>query len=172
MNCTNPMCKHGQDQNCCNPIHDTENKIKKYRKKGTQAMRPYIPGEDLTNVSVSVEDTPEVGGMIAIGADNDARWYVSKTFFNENYVEYSNSNQKAATIEVIEWTGYNLNEVIKFTGQNVSVRDLSWGEYEELVGREGLKIFTLEGSCMASVGDYIIKSAKGGLTCASLTSLK
>jgi len=61
--------------------------IKYYRKKGTQAMRPYVPGEDLTSVSVSEEDTPEAGGMIAIGADNNARWYVSKTFFNENYVE-------------------------------------------------------------------------------------
>jgi hypothetical protein len=50
-------------------------------------MRPYVPGEDLTGVSVSVEDTPEIGGMIAIGADNDARWYVSKTFFEANYVE-------------------------------------------------------------------------------------
>lgn len=87
MNCTNPMCKYGQDQNCCNPIHETENKIKEYRKKGTQKMRPYIPGENLTKVSVSVEDTPEHGGMIAIGADNDAHWYVSKTFFDENYVE-------------------------------------------------------------------------------------
>ena len=63
--------------------------IKTYVKKGKQRMRPYVPGEDLTGVSVSVEDTPEEGGMIAIGADNEARWYVSKTFFNENYVETS-----------------------------------------------------------------------------------
>ena len=62
-------------------------KIKNYRKKSIQPMRPYIPGEDLTNVSVSVEDTPELGGMIAIGKDNDARWYVSKRFFEENYTE-------------------------------------------------------------------------------------
>lgn len=60
-------------------------KIKMYRKKAPQAMRPYIVGEDLTGVSVSVEDTPELGGMIAVGSDNNARWYVSKTFFNENY---------------------------------------------------------------------------------------
>lgn len=61
--------------------------IKLYRKKTTQAMRPYIPGEDLTDISVSVEDTPEEGGMIAIGADNGAKRYVSKTFFQENYEE-------------------------------------------------------------------------------------
>lgn len=83
MNCSNPMCIHGQDHNCCNPIHS----IKHYRKKGSQAMRPYVVGEDLTGVSVSEEDTPELGGMIAIGADNGARWYVSKGFFNANYVE-------------------------------------------------------------------------------------
>lgn len=61
--------------------------IKKYRKVGTQAMRPYVVGEDLTGVSVSEEDTPEEGGMIAVGSDNGAKWYVSKTFFNLNYEE-------------------------------------------------------------------------------------
>ena len=61
--------------------------VKNYRKKGVQPMRPYVPGEDLTSVSVSDEDTPELGGMIAIGTDNEARWYVSKRFFAENYIE-------------------------------------------------------------------------------------
>jgi hypothetical protein len=81
------MCVHGQDHRCCNPVHKTENGYKTYRKQGTQLMRPYVPGEDLTGVSVSTEDSPEQGGMIAIGTDNDARWYVSKTFFEANYVE-------------------------------------------------------------------------------------
>jgi hypothetical protein len=80
------MCVHGQDHRCCNPVHKAEN-MKTYRKQGTQRMRPYVPGEDLTGVSVSVEDTPALGGMIAIGADNDARWYVSQAFFEANYVE-------------------------------------------------------------------------------------
>jgi len=61
--------------------------IKNYVKNAVQPMRPYVVGEDLTGVSVSEEDTPEEGGMIAIGADNDARWYVSKQFFDANYVE-------------------------------------------------------------------------------------
>jgi len=61
--------------------------IKNYVKKAVQPMRPYVVGEDLTGVSVSEEDTPEEGGMIAIGADNDARWYVSKQFFDANYIE-------------------------------------------------------------------------------------
>lgn len=39
-------------------------KWKRYRKTATQEMRPYVPGEDLSAVSVSAEDTPELGGMI------------------------------------------------------------------------------------------------------------
>ncbi len=62
--------------------------FKNYRKKNVQPMRPYIPGEDLTGVSVSAEDTPEEGGMIAINPANPAdMWYVAKDFFQANYVE-------------------------------------------------------------------------------------
>lgn len=59
---------------------------KNYRKKKLQPMRPYVAGEDLTGVSVSAEDTPEEGGMIAVNPDNHAdKWYVAKRFFEENY---------------------------------------------------------------------------------------
>ena len=59
---------------------------KAYRKKGTQLMRPYVPGEDLSGVSVSATDTPAAGGMIAVSADDpDDRWYVSEAFFSKNY---------------------------------------------------------------------------------------
>lgn len=62
--------------------------FKNYRKKNVQPMRPYIPGEDLTGVSVSAEDTPEEGGMIAVNPANPAdQWYVAKQFFADNYVE-------------------------------------------------------------------------------------
>lgn len=60
--------------------------IKLYRKKNLQGMRPYIPGEDLTCISVNKEDTPELGGMIAVNKDNsEDRWYVAKKFFEDNY---------------------------------------------------------------------------------------
>ena len=50
-------------------------------------MRPYIPGEDMTGISVSKEDEPEEGGMIAVNPDNIAdSWYVAKKFFEDNYV--------------------------------------------------------------------------------------
>lgn len=60
--------------------------MKVYRKKSVQPMRPYIPGEDLSGVSVNSEDTPELGGMIAVNPDNPKDcWYVAKLFFQDNY---------------------------------------------------------------------------------------
>lgn len=57
-----------------------------YRKKLLQPMRPYVPGEDLSGISVSQEDTPEEGGMIAMNPKNENdKWYVAKTFFETNY---------------------------------------------------------------------------------------
>ena len=57
-----------------------------YRKKTIQPMRPYVPGEDLTGISVSPEDTPEEGGMIAVNPKNPLdQWYVAKKFFEDNY---------------------------------------------------------------------------------------
>ena len=65
-----------------------ETLYKWYRKTAKQMMRPYIPGEDLTGISVNKEDTPEAGGMIAINEDNkEDRWYVAKAFFEKNYEE-------------------------------------------------------------------------------------
>ncbi len=63
-----------------------KNDYKLYRKKNLQPMRPYIPGEDLSGVSVNAEDTPGQGGMIAYNPENPAdRWYVSQQFFADNY---------------------------------------------------------------------------------------
>jgi hypothetical protein len=62
--------------------------LKQYRKKGTQGMYPYKHPSDLVYVSVSPEDTPELGGMIAVNRDNPAdKWYVAKHFFEANYEE-------------------------------------------------------------------------------------
>ena len=60
--------------------------MKRYRKKALQPMRPYVLGEDLTGISVNKEDTPEVGGMIAVNPLNtEDKWYVAKKFFEDNY---------------------------------------------------------------------------------------
>jgi len=64
---------------------------KHYRKRGTTEMRPYVPGEDLSGVSVNDEDRAEVraertGGMIARNSDNHAdQWYVAKAYFQKMY---------------------------------------------------------------------------------------
>ena len=69
--------------------------------------------------------------------------------------------KRPVVIEAIQWTGENLREIIDFTGLNDSAKHFSWEEYEALVKKEGLKIFTLEGTHMASIGDYIIKGVAG-----------
>ena len=51
-------------------------------------MRPYVVGENLTDISVNSEDMPELGGMIAVNATNPKdMWYVAKKFFEDNYEE-------------------------------------------------------------------------------------
>jgi len=62
--------------------------MKEYQKKIPQPMRPYVPGEDMTGISVGSEYTPEEGGMIAHNpTDPDDQWYVTKQFFEEHYEE-------------------------------------------------------------------------------------
>lgn len=57
-----------------------------YKRKGLSEMRPYIPGEDLINVSVSSEDDPENDlGMVARNPKNyNDQWYVARAYFEEN----------------------------------------------------------------------------------------
>ena len=73
--------------------------------------------------------------------------------------------KKPVVIEAIRWDGTNLREVINFTDGAPTIRThhaaMRWEEYEDLVARDGLKIFTLEGKMLANVGDYIIKGVKG-----------
>lgn len=63
-------------------------KWKLYRKTATTEMRPYVPGEDITGISVSEQDSLEEGGMIARNPKNHAdQWYVAKQYFQDNYEE-------------------------------------------------------------------------------------
>lgn len=76
-------------------------------------------------------------------------------------LQASKFRKKPVVIEAIQWTGSNLLQVIQHTGLNVSANHFKWNEYEDLVSREGLKIFTLEGKMTAEIGDWIIKGVKG-----------
>ena len=66
---------------------------KRYKKKNTQLMRPYVPGEDMSGISdlsVIPQGGPRKGDMIAVANDNaDDKWVVSAEFFKQNYEEVS-----------------------------------------------------------------------------------
>ena len=73
--------------------------------------------------------------------------------------------KKPILIEAMQWTGDNLRAVISFTDGPPDTRSMhagmKWIEYEDLVERDGLMIYTLEGQLTASVGDWIIKGTRG-----------
>ena len=73
--------------------------------------------------------------------------------------------KKPVTIAAIQWTGKNLREVIAFTDGPPDTRTthagMAWEAYIDLVARDGLKIYTLEGKMLASPGDWIIRGVKG-----------
>ena len=61
--------------------------FKKYIRKGFSEMRPYVLGEDLSNVSVAEVDTPELGGMVARNPkDHRDQWYVARQYFEDNLI--------------------------------------------------------------------------------------
>lgn len=94
-------------------IDPTEvNKFKNYRKVNVQPMRPYILGEDMTGISVNKEDTPEVGGMIAVNVNNsEDRWYIAKNFFAENYEELINVDPNKV-VETPEQKYFRLSKLV------------------------------------------------------------
>ena len=73
--------------------------------------------------------------------------------------------KKPVVIEAVQWTGNNLREIIAFTDGQPDTRKtytgMKWEEYEDLVSKRGLIVFTLEGKHIASVGDFIIKGVQG-----------
>jgi len=64
--------------------------FQRYRRRAYAELRPYVPGEDLSNVSVSPVDTengsPQPGDMVARNPVNhDDQWLVSAAYFRENF---------------------------------------------------------------------------------------
>lgn len=58
----------------------------KYERTGEIEARPYEPGEDLSDVSISDEDDPSEGDMIARNPDNhDDKWLIDEEYFDKNY---------------------------------------------------------------------------------------
>jgi hypothetical protein len=69
--------------------------------------------------------------------------------------------KRPVVIEAIQWTGNNLKDIIAFTGLHPSAKRWTWEEYESVVAKDGLLIFTKEGPLKACLGDFIIKGVKG-----------
>lgn len=63
--------------------------FKKYTRINVAEMRPYIKGEDVSNISISPENNPETDmGMIARNPDNHKdQWYVNRNYFEKNFKE-------------------------------------------------------------------------------------
>lgn len=64
--------------------------FKKYRRIEIAELRPYIPHEDLKDVSVSNRDEPltDSGGMIARNPrDHKDQWYINGQYVRRNFKE-------------------------------------------------------------------------------------
>lgn len=63
--------------------------MKMYRKKNVQAMRPYVDGECLEDISISGQDLmleDKTGGMIAVAANDPTdQWFINAEYFMYNY---------------------------------------------------------------------------------------
>ncbi len=65
-------------------------KFTQYRRKQIAELRSYVPGEDLSAVSVAQVDlnagSPKVGDMIARNPKNHAdQWLVAQQYFEDNF---------------------------------------------------------------------------------------
>jgi hypothetical protein len=64
--------------------------FRQYRRKQIAELRPYIPGEEMSGISISAEDhntgSPKAGDMIARNPKNHAdQWLVAAKYFADNF---------------------------------------------------------------------------------------
>lgn len=64
--------------------------FKKYRRVQTAELRPYVPGEDVSKISISGADigngSPKEGDMIARNPKNhEDQWLVAEQYFKDNF---------------------------------------------------------------------------------------
>lgn len=65
-----------------------------YRRKQIAELRPYVPGEGLAGVSISLPDeyngSPKLGDMIARNPKNHAdQWLVAAQYFADNFEPFN-----------------------------------------------------------------------------------
>ena len=64
----------------------TDARRQRDRRTAEAHMRPYLPGEDLSAISVSKEDHPKEGGMIARNPANHAdQWYINPEYVANHF---------------------------------------------------------------------------------------
>lgn len=73
--------------------------FKQYRRKQIAELRPYILGENMKGISVSVADddagSPKEGDMIARNPKNhDDQWLVAAKYFADNFEPCEERNAK------------------------------------------------------------------------------
>jgi len=68
--------------------------------------------------------------------------------------------KKPIVIEAIQWNGNNFDDIENFANKKVRYYS-TWDINEYIEDRSTLLIYTLEGTMIASVGDFIIKGVKG-----------
>lgn len=66
------------------------NDFKQFRRSQIAELRPWVPGEDITKISVSMPDrnagSPKTGDMIARNpANHDDQWLVAEEYFKTNF---------------------------------------------------------------------------------------
>lgn len=70
--------------------------------------------------------------------------------------------KKPVVIEAVQWTGFNIKECVRFTGNKAEYIYYDAGYDAGVVPPLiGITIHTLEGEMKVSVGDYIIKGVDG-----------
>ena len=142
---------HGQDAESNEWLEEAhepgeEGSFPVYTEQQVRALLATVTGKSGSN------DSPLLAGVSAQAAQSVAN---ADGRFTKNPV----------TIDAIKWTGSNLREVIAFTDGPPDTRSIhagmAWEAYVDLVARDGLKIYTLEGKMLANIGDWIIRGIKG-----------
>ena len=129
-----------------------------------------IPGIDLCDFCSLDEDKRGVHGgpngpIYMCGVSGCEEAYANYLDEVEG-VEMTKYRKKPLVIEAIKLRTNNIKEVEEFIGDkkivfNCDMSREKFEEYKDIVRNNGLKVKTLEGEVIASIGDYIIKGVIG-----------
>lgn len=83
-----------------------DERYQEYHRTGSTWMRPHVPGEDMTGVSVDKSDLDKLdspGGFVAADPnDPDSQWYVSAEWVAKNYILAQNEVETGTTDSQME----------------------------------------------------------------------